>query len=321
VAAALQVVAALIEDEQGRVLIARRPEGRHHAGLWEFPGGKIEPGERALQALQRELREELGIEVLTAVRVMTVVEQRASGDLHLQAWRVLDWHGTPVPREHPAIDWVRPEHLPLASMPPADVPIARTLCLPREYLITPDAAMLPASGLSRGIAFALAEGIRLVRLRAAAPDIRIAPALLQDTEDQVAAAGGVLLVDLADHGQSHGHTGVHLRSSELATLAARPVPPEVLLLASCHDAADLAQAERLGVDAVVLSPVSPTRSHPGAIPLGWHGFDALHAGTRLPAYALGGLDRAHHSRARAHGAIGIAAIHGLWPSAVRAGPP
>ncbi len=113
-----------------------------------------------------------------------------------------------------------------------------------------------------------------------------------------------------------GAQGLHLPSRMLAQPAWREaceaIAGEFLLAASCHDAAQLDAAAELGAALATVSPVLPTASHPGAAGLGWEGLRASCARARLPVYALGGLDPGHLSLARAAGAVGIAAIRGLW---------
>ncbi|MFP5350784.1 MAG: thiamine phosphate synthase, partial [Gammaproteobacteria bacterium] len=106
--------------------------------------------------------------------------------------------------------------------------------------------------------------------------------------------------------------GVQLSARRLASLAARPIDANLLLGASCHNRAELAQAQAIEVDFALLSPVKPTPSHPDAIPLGWDAFQQLGATTHLPVYALGGLATDDIGRARQAGAIGVAAIRGVW---------
>ena len=106
---------------------------------------------------------------------------------------------------------------------------------------------------------------------------------------------------------------MHLTGAQLAALEARPLPPQQLVGASCHDAAQLAQALRLGADFATLSPVAATASHPQAAPLGWSNFQALAEAAALPVYALGGMAPAQRARARAMGAQGVAGIRGFWP--------
>lgn len=123
------VVAAALIDTDGRVLIAQRPEGKALAGLWEFPGGKIEPGERPEQALIRELREELGIEVNAACLAPFVFTSHAYDSFHLlmPLYLLRRWSGTVQRREHAALKWVKPSQLSDYPMPPADEPLVAWL--------------------------------------------------------------------------------------------------------------------------------------------------------------------------------------------------
>src|SRR5690606_5143447 len=122
--------------------------------------------------------------------------------------------------------------------------------------------------------------------------------------------------------------GLHLPSARLRELDARPVPPGTLLSASCHDADELALAEALGCDFVLVGPLRATSSHPGQPGMGWGRFEALRERSSLPIYAIGGLSPRDIPVARRHGAQGIAAIRGLWdapatpaPRRAPAGPP
>ena len=123
------VVAAALIDPDGRVLIAERPPGKAMAGLWEFPGGKIEQGETPEEALIRELDEELGITVKAACLAPFTFASHSYAQFHLlmPLYLCRRWEGTPCPREHAAIKWVRPREL-IASpdafpMPAADLPL------------------------------------------------------------------------------------------------------------------------------------------------------------------------------------------------------
>ncbi|MFD1951042.1 (deoxy)nucleoside triphosphate pyrophosphohydrolase [Sphingomonas arantia] len=121
----MQVVAAALIDGDGRVLVQQRPPGRAMAGLWEFPGGKIEPGETPEQALIRELREELAIDVSAACLAPACFASAPLGDRHLLLLLFVcrKWFGVPVPLEATALQWVRPVALHRLAMPPADRPL------------------------------------------------------------------------------------------------------------------------------------------------------------------------------------------------------
>jgi len=119
------VVACALVDADRRVLIAQRPEGKALAGLWEFPGGKIEPGERPEQSLIRELREELGIDVREECLAPLTFASHGYEGFHLMMplYVCRRWEGIAVPREGQVLKWVRPNQLRDYPMPPADEPL------------------------------------------------------------------------------------------------------------------------------------------------------------------------------------------------------
>lgn len=307
----VEVVAGLVTDARGRVLLARRTEGRDLAGLWEFPGGKVEAGESPEAALVRELREELGIEVEIGAPLIAVPQQYPHKRLRLDVRHIARWRGELRGHEGQALAWVPPDRLPSYPMPPADIPVVAALLQPDRYLVTPvpddDATWLAA------LDDAIANGAKRIQLRAS----RIEPARWWTLARQGAAicreAGAdVLLNNDIELAVALG-TGVHLRAAQLHALERRPTVVG-LVGASCHDEADLRRAAELGCDFAVLGPVAPTATHPDATPLGWKGFARLRELSALPLYAIGGMGVDDIAKARACGAQGIAAIRGLWPS-------
>ncbi|MFZ9499951.1 MAG: 8-oxo-dGTP diphosphatase MutT [Beijerinckiaceae bacterium] len=125
----LLVAAAVLIDSDDRVLIAQRPEGKALAGLWEFPGGKVDPGERPEECLIRELREELGVTVKETCLAPVTFASHAYEDFHLlmPVWACRRWEGFVQPREGQALKWVHPRDLRAYPMPPADVPLIPAL--------------------------------------------------------------------------------------------------------------------------------------------------------------------------------------------------
>lgn len=127
VTAPVEVAAGVVADNAGRILIAQRPAGKPQAGAWEFPGGKRHADETPLQALRRELAEELGIDVLLARHLLRYEHTGGGRPVRLYVWRVLAWSGAPAGREGQALRWLRvPELLP-AGLLQADEPIVAAL--------------------------------------------------------------------------------------------------------------------------------------------------------------------------------------------------
>lgn len=127
------VSAVALIDPDGRVLLAQRPEGKSLAGLWEFPGGKVEPGETPETALIRELHEELGIDTWTSCLAPLTFASHSYPDFHLlmPLFACRRWNGTPMGREGQVLTWVRADRLRDYPMPPADLPLIPIL---RDWL-------------------------------------------------------------------------------------------------------------------------------------------------------------------------------------------
>lgn len=307
----LQVAAAVVFDTAGRILIARRPAHVHQGGLWEFPGGKLEPGETAAQALARELWEELDIRPTRCRRLLRIPHQYPDRCVLLDVWRVDAFEGAPVGRQGQPLCWVESEALPEYSFPAANRPIIAAARLPDRYLITPDGE--DTASLMAGLKRAMERGVRLVQLRAPELEQGTYTALAREAIDLCRAHGAQILLNSAPElALALGADGVHLTARRLRELSARPVPPELWCAASCHDAEELARAQAIGVDFAVLSPVQATASHPGTEPLGWRAFAELVWDAPLPVYALGGVGPADLPQAHAARAQGVAAIRGLW---------
>ena len=309
--ARLHVAAAVIRDERGRILISRRAAGVHQGGLWEFPGGKLEPGEDVQAALRRELREELGIEAGRLSPLIRVPWDYPDRQVLLDVWEVLDFRGTPHGREGQPLRWVSLEDLSGYEFPAANRPIRLAAQLPDCYLITPEPGDVPA--FLEHLQRLLEKGIRLVQLRAKAMETGALARLAAEAQALCEAHGACLLLNgRADLAVAVGAAGVHLTSAQLMAAKERPLPEPFLCAASCHDPAELQRAGELGLDFAVLAPVQPTASHSEARPLGWNRFSNCCEAAVLPVYALGGVGPGDVARARAGGGQGIAAIRALW---------
>ena len=310
----VEVVAGVIRDARGRILLTRRTEGRDLAGLWEFPGGKREPGESPEAALQRELHEELGIDCEVGAALIEVPQAYPDKRLRLDVRELKHWRGSVRGREGQALVWVPPAKLVRYEMPPADRPVVAALLQPDRYLVTPAPGADDASWLA-ALELALASGVRRIQLRAPDPAPERWRALAAAAVARCRAAAAEVLINGDAELARTLAVGLHLRAAQLREHEQRPLPAGLPLAASCHDADELRRAQALGCDFAVVGAVRATPSHPGALGIGWEGFAALREAVSLPIYAIGGLGPEDIAPARAHGAQGVAAIRGLWPGA------
>lgn len=307
----MEVAAAVIVNRQRQVLIARRADHLHQGSCWEFPGGKLEPGETPHEALVRELREELGIAVEQAMPLLTLRHDYPDRRVRLHVWRVERFAGVAHGQQGQPLRWVSPDELPGFRFPAANRPIVAAARLPARYAIleTPDG---DAAALMNRLAEYAQRGITLMRLRGSRLDPDRYAALAREAVRFCASRGIALLLNgPPEQVLAVGAAGLHLRSDELMKLDERPLDRRQWVAASCHDEAQLQQAARIGADFAVFGPVLRTATHPEARPLGWAAFGQSVEAAELPVYALGGLDESHLSEARHMGAQGIAAIRGF----------
>ncbi len=307
------MAAAVIRDAGGRVLLARRTEGRDLAGLWEFPGGKIEAGETAQGALTRELREELGIEVESAQPLIRVPAHYADKSICLEVFEHVRYRGVPRGLESQALAWAPPEKLYQYPMPPADLPVVTAITRPDCYLITPE-LVGAESGFLANLRIALEQGSRLVQLRPGMVDAETFRKIGLAARQLCNAFDAQLLLNHDIELARELGVGVHLRSEQLLGLESRPLSKELKVFGSCHNRSELLHAEKLDLDAVVLGPVARSTSHPDQEGIGWQAFFELRAYCALPVYAIGGLQASDVESSRQYGAQGIAAISSLWPN-------
>ena len=307
----IQVVAAVLRDRQGRVLIAERPAGKPMAGWWEFPGGKLEAGEPAFDALKRELQEELGIRMRHAYRLLRLSHRYPEREVELDVWRVTAWEGSPSSHEGQHLEWVLPEELRDWQLLPADEPIVKALKLPLLMLVTPDPDR--ERGFLQKLQRSLKAGVDLVQFRAPGMEPErfdnLALSVLSLCRDQGAR---VMLNTTLEQARMLHADGLHLSQSRSRSLSAQDWDGSLRLGISCHSALELRAALEYSPDYVCIGPVQPSATHPDTAPLGWQAFAALAAASTVPVYAIGGLGLKDLETARRHGAHGIAAIRSLW---------
>ncbi len=308
----VRVAVGVIQDPEGRILIARRPDHVHQGGLWEFPGGKVDEGENLEDALCRELDEELAIQVRASEPLIEIRHDYPDKSVLLQVRRVTRFEGAARGNEGQPVRWVAPEELPGYRFPEANRPILHAIRLPQKIVITGPATS--DEDWWQRLEAVLESGASWVQLRL--------PELSAEDYGRRALKAlslcrryGVKLIAHGPEDRLQGELdGWHMNRQALMQCETRPVAASGWWGASCHTPEELAQAVRLGVDYVLLSPVQATQSHPGAEPLGWKRFAQWVADAPIPVYALGGVGPDDLAQAREAGAQGIAGIGFAWPS-------
>jgi 8-oxo-dGTP diphosphatase len=306
----VHVAVGVILDSQRNVLISLRHADNHQGGLWEFPGGKLEQNETLAHALKRELAEELGIQVKASSPFVKLLHHYFDKTVLLDVFLITEFDGIPSGLEGQSIQWCSIDKLVVTDFPEANHQIIKLLQLPKRLAITPE--FQSKRDLMTYVQRLLELELKLIQFRQnqldSAQYIQWANSIIELCNK----AGATVLInnDLATFRQI-GACGYHATSTRLMRLRERPVATESLFSASCHNQAELMQAERLGSDLALLSPVKDTTSHPDSPLLGWNGFAKLANSVSLPVFALGGLKESDLDSIRRNGGVGLAAIRGF----------
>ncbi len=303
-------------DAETCVLLSQRRPGKHLAGCWEFPGGRVEPDEDQETALKRELAEELGITVHAAERWCSLTHRYPEKTVSLSIYRVTDWSGVASGLEGQAIEWVPWSQVSERSMPPADQALLKLFGLAPFYLMD----SLEANDQSQARILANWQE-RLASIEQT--PLAGAPWLVQwsgcpgETSDEAAhlgrkavehaqQAGHICLVDgTPEWAKRLGADGVTVSRSQGMALTQRPKGLAWAAMV-CDDSDSLKHATSLGLDFALLSPLRISQAQPTNRPLGGEAFGALLEQAGLPVIALGGLDFDDLAWVRSLGGFGVA---------------
>lgn len=299
----LHVAVGVIRNAGGEVLVSRRHSDAHQGGLWEFPGGKVEAGEAVYAALRRELREELNICVEQAAPLIQIPHDYGDRRVFLDVWEVTRFSGTPQALEGQPLQWLMPEHLRTLAFPAANRPIVTAVRLPRRYAILESGSIDAAR---RDFQAIIGHGSRLVQFRLKGLTANERCTFIEESLPLCRLHGISALLNSSIEGR-YNADGIHLTAADLSASSRRPSGYS-WVAASCHNLAELLQAQRIGADFAVLAPVAATTTHPGCAALGWDKFAAWVAQVAIPVFALGGMCAGDAPRAVAAGAQGIAGI-------------
>lgn len=301
------MVAGVIRDQQGRILLSQRPPGKHLAGTWEFPGGKLEPAEAAADGLIRELDEELGIQVQASSPLLSLTHHYPEKTVRLLLREVEQWDGQAHGREDQPIGWFKLSDMHDLPMPAADRPMLKALGLDARLAISPHPDRFSSvPGFLADWEARLSAGYRWLVLSISE--------LSPSAQSELARACGALARQYrarwlihadAETARRTGADGLYLSAIDLRLCRARPLPESALVCAECRDVADLALAGRIGLDFVVVASALEVDS----ASMNWPEVSRLCAQSPLPVLVAGSAGLKDLSVAREHGAFGVA---GVW---------
>lgn len=308
------VIGVIYNTVKDKVLISKRSGRQHLAGLWEFPGGKVETDEDVATALSRELYEELGISLKSAKRIKIIKHNYPDKKVLLDIWCVENWNGEAVGREGQNLRWVSIGELSEYSFPEANKYIVNLIRLHPIYLISRD-YYDDVNFLISTVSECMKSGLRLFQLRLdskKAYDLKRIIRELKKVSGRYRA--GLILNGEANDIDRYDIDGIHLKAKKLFSYNSRPIPGDYIIGASCHNEEQLDQANKLDLDYIFISPVCKTDSHPDKNAIGWKRFSHLCRLTNTVVYALGGMGAVQLTAAKSCGAHGIAMINSIWGS-------
>ncbi|MEI7795685.1 MAG: Nudix family hydrolase [Methylococcaceae bacterium] len=302
--APISIVIGIVKNSAGEIFITRRSNTLHQGGLWEFAGGKVERGETLEIALARELKEEIGIEMIAAKPLISLSHEYSDCAVKLHVFSIVEYEGEAQSRLNQEWAWVNIDNLENYAFPAANKAILTACRLPPHYAILND----DTDDLLLKLNALLTQGVTLIQARLKNLTASEARKFLEIAYPLCQSKSAWLLVNSGTaNAFDMPSDGIHLTSGDLLALDSRP---ENLrwLAASCHNQAELEHAEKIGVDFAVLAPIMKTTTHPETIPLGWAVFSEWINECNVPIYALGGMKKTDLETAQFHGGQGIAGI-------------
>ena len=307
----LQVSVGVIVNSSNEVLISKRPKNVHQPDLWEFPGGKVGANESTDTALLRELKEELGLSVISKKLLMVINFDYGDKKVCLNVYLIKEYSGVEKGLEGQPIKWVKISDLQQYKFPLANTSIINRLQLPDFIQITGNYSSI--NELLEKTQHCIDKGIRYLHFRA------------HEINDELYIDHAMALKKLCqknnikfivnrtlDIFNKIDADGLHFSRYEMQKYYKRPCSQRKFFSVSCHNEDELRHAQNLSADYCFLSPVKPAISHKSGVLLGWEKFTTLTLKSNIPVYALGGISDDDIWIAKEAGGQGIAAISAYW---------
>ena len=306
------VVIGIIQNNHFEVLVSRRKANTHLQGLLEFPGGKVEHRELPVDALKRELIEELGVQVLQTAPLIQIPYHYSDRSVLLDVFCIQEYTGEILANEGQELFWQSIESLSEADFPAANFGIIQALKLPKIFPVTPDYSY-EKNFLRRFEEVISRSNSQVIQLRSHALSnseyIELAKKcarLCRQYEVKLILNRDFACIESLDY------SGIHLTSSHLLELNERPLGPDYIVGASCHNAIEVEKANALKLDYIFIGPVLEKFQYDNAKVLAWHGFAKLTSMSFIPVYAIGGVKQEELDVCYQSGGQGIAAIRAFW---------
>jgi 8-oxo-dGTP diphosphatase len=306
----VRAAAAVIQRQDGFLLMAQRPPGRGWSGWWEFPGGKIEENESPFEALQRELKEEINISANDATLWFERSYIYPDKKVYIYFFKVTDWTGEITSCENQLLDWQNPSYPSVAPILPTNLFVLKSILLPPVYAITNIAEMGETLFFER-LKNKLEEGLKMIQVREKNLPYQDVKRIAQKILDLAKPYQAKVLVNENEKlALDIGADGVHYPSDSLSQLKQRP--NFSICSTSCHNLEELMMAQDLNMSFAVLSPIQKTESHPTIDPVGWEFFSECANKLDIPIYALGGMTQESLATSWRYGGHGIAMQRAIW---------
>tara|TARA_B100000767_G_C19757817_1_gene533814 strand:+ start:1152 stop:2123 length:972 start_codon:yes stop_codon:yes gene_type:complete len=306
----VNVSVAVLINTNHQVLFAQRPPSKPWEGWWEFPGGKIEKNETSVDALYREIYEEIGVKITQFENWVTRSFTFGGNHITLHFFKVFKWEGEVTPKENQKLVWTYLRKPKVSPILPANLFIQKAFDIPKYYAIT------NLSEISKKVFFnqlqkKISDGLKMVQVRE--KNISRNEFKIFSTEViKVCKRKNVKVIINSDVNLAYElkADGVHLTSEDLLNI--KILPKDLIVSASCHTKEEVDFADKLNINFLVLSAVKKTLSHPGIQPIGWNKFRKIVSVVNTPIFALGGLGTNDYEVALKSGAIGIASQRLIW---------
>ena len=298
------VVGVLYNDKQ-QILIAKRQAHQFMGGFWELPGGKIETGESDEAAIIRELHEELGVVVTDLSIHQTMIYQYPDRVVELSIYNINRYQGSPKGIESQTIAWVDIKNLSQYKLLPTMKAFISSITLPDRYWITPSSNH-QSKAWTRKFDEKLKQGVQLIQLRS---KVDINSNFIAELYNKCKQNSTKLLLNIPNKTFNEPYCdGWHLTTNEMLEIKDRPCADNQLLGVSTHDLTEALQAQEMGADFVVISPVQATQTHPDTVPIGWEVSGEVVKKLNIPVYFLGGMSLNDLNKTLKLGAQGIAGV-------------